>query len=171
MGVSGCGKSTLAAALADRLGCPFCEGDNLHPAANIAKMRAGHPLTDEDRWGWLDAINAWMRGQEKDGHDSVVACSALKKVYRRRLEKDLPAGSVLFVWIDGDFDLIADRMRHRTGHFMPESLLRSQFDTLEPPTSDEPVVRLSAADEPDRQLGDALEGVRVFYGADHNKEA
>ncbi len=163
MGVSGCGKSTLAAALAEHLHCDFGEGDDSHPAANIAKMAAGHPLTDEDRWCWLDSINAWTRGKEEAGDDSVVACSALKKAYRIRLAKDLPEGSVLFIWIDGSYELIASRLASRTGHFMPPSLLRSQFDTLEPPASDEPAVRIDAALPPARQLEEARKAVERFY--------
>lgn len=169
MGVAGCGKSTLGAELATRLHCVFGEGDAFHPAANVAKMKAGHPLTDEDRWGWLDAINAWMRGKEAEGRSTVVACSALKKVYRTRLSRGLPAGSVLFVWIKGDYKLIAGRMERRTGHFMPVSLLRSQFDTLEPPQPGEPFVTISASLPPERQLEEAAGLIADFYGGEHNK--
>lgn len=163
MGVSGCGKSTLGASLAAHLRCDFGEGDDFHPAANIAKMAAGHPLTDEDRAGWLDRLNAWMRGKEEAGHNSVLACSALKRTYRTRLMEGLPKGSVLFLWIDGDYGLTASRLASRTGHFMPPSLLRSQFDTLEPPTADEPAVRLDAALPPAKQLEEAQKAVGRFY--------
>ena len=169
MGVGGCGKSTLASLLASRLQCDFGEGDDFHPAANIAKMRAGHPLTDEDRWGWLAALNTWMLDHERAGKDTVLACSALKASYRRRLAKGLPPKSIVFVWIDGDFELIASRMAARTNHFMPESLLRSQFETLEPPTASEPVIRIDAALSSQEQLDKAAEGIDDFYDIDHNK--
>jgi gluconokinase len=143
MGVSGAGKSTLAAALAERLGWPFQEGDALHPAANIAKMKAGEPLTDADRLPWLDAIGAWIDGQLGRNQSGVVTCSALKRAYRDRLAKGRPG--VTFVFIQLDSGRVAERMAARRGHFMPPSLLASQFAALEPPGPDEPVIVVDGA--------------------------
>ncbi len=139
MGVSGSGKSSVGAAIATHLGLPFRDADSFHPAANIEKMSAGIPLTDADRWPWLDAIGAALR--DTDG-GLVVACSALKRIYRDRLTKT--AGKpVIFIWLDGSKETIAGRMGGRTGHFMPTSLLDSQFATLQPPQPDELAVRVS----------------------------
>ena len=135
MGVSGSGKSTIAAALAERLGWTFEDGDRFHPASNVAKMRAGHPLTDEDRLPWLEAISDEIgRVCEAGGH-LVVACSALKHAYRNILLRG--RDDVRFVFLNGSQGLIAERLAHRKGHFMPPGLLDSQFKTLEPPLADE----------------------------------
>ncbi len=135
MGVSGSGKTTIAAMLAERLGWRFLEGDAFHPAANVAKMKAGTPLADADRWPWLRAISAAI-GQ---GSDAVVACSALKRAYRDVLRAD--RDDVRLVYLKGDRALIARRMVLRTDHFMPTALLDSQFATLEEPDEGEnPVV-------------------------------
>ena len=139
MGVSGSGKSSVGKELARRLDMPFRDADEFHPKANIDKMSAGIPLTDEDRWPWLDAIGKALR--ESDGR-LIVACSALKRVYRDRLNR-AAARPVIFLWLDGSKETIADRMAHRQHHFMPESLLDSQFATLEPPAPDELVARVS----------------------------
>ncbi len=135
MGVSGSGKTTVAEALARRLRCDFAEGDAFHPEANVAKMRAGIPLDDLDREPWLDAIAAWIAQVRDSGKRCVVACSALKRAYRRRLA----AGhdDVRFVYLQGDYDLIASRLALRRGHYMPLALLRSQFDALEEPGPEE----------------------------------
>ena len=135
MGVSGSGKTTVAEALARRLRCDFAEGDAFHPEANVAKMRAGIPLDDQDREPWLDAIAAWIAQVRDSGKRCVVACSALKRAYRRRLA----AGhdDVRFVYLQGDYDLIAGRLARRRGHYMPPALLRSQFDALEEPGREE----------------------------------
>jgi gluconokinase len=143
MGVSGVGKSTLAEALARRLGWTFQEGDALHPAANIAKMRAGHPLTDADRLPWLDAIGAWIDGRLGTNQSGVITCSALKRAYRDRLAKG--RRGVTFVFIRLDQAAVAARIASRRGHFMPPSLLDSQFADLEPPGQDEPVVTVDGA--------------------------
>lgn len=135
MGVSGSGKSTIAAALAERLGWTFEDGDRFHPPSNVAKMRAGHPLTDEDRWPWLGAIADEIgRICEAGGH-VVIACSALKRAYRDVLLRG--RGDVRFVFLNGSQALIAERLARRKGHFMPAGLLDSQFKTLEPPQADE----------------------------------
>jgi carbohydrate kinase (thermoresistant glucokinase family) len=143
MGVAGVGKSTLAAALAARLGWPFQEGDALHPAANIAKMAAGEPLSDADRLPWLDAIGGWIDRQLGMNQSGVVTCSALKRAYRDRLATGRPG--VRFVFIQLDLVRVAARMAARKGHFMPASLLASQFADLEPPAPDEPVIVVDGA--------------------------
>ncbi len=129
MGVAGCGKSSVGEALSALLGLPYVDGDDLHPAANVAKMRQGIPLTDADRWPWLDACAGTLaRG------DVILGCSALKRRYRDRLRG---AGDVVFVHLSGTRDLISKRMAQRRGHYMPMSLLDSQFAALEPPQPDE----------------------------------
>ena len=152
MGVAGSGKSSVGEAVADGLGMPFRDADEFHPKANIDKMSAGIPLTDDDRWPWLDAIGKALA--ESDGN-LVVACSALKRVYRERLTK--AAGRpVVFLWLDGSKETIAARMAARKHHFMPTSLLDSQFATLEPPGSDEPVARVSIEPPLDQVIAAAL---------------
>jgi gluconokinase len=135
MGVSGSGKSTIGQALADTLGWPFRDADSFHPAANVEKMRRGEPLTDNDRWPWLDAIAAWIAARLRDGKSGIVSCSALKHVYRRHIIPD--SDGVRLVYLKGSFDLIAGRLAARKGHFMPASLLKSQFEALEEPAPDE----------------------------------
>lgn len=135
MGVAGCGKSTVAHALQDRLGWALAEGDDFHPASNIAKMSSGTPLTDEDRWPWLDLIADWTAQQDGAGHSTIVTCSALRRVYRDRLST--APGRTIFIHLCGDQDLLANRMAARTDHFMPPSLLPSQLATLEPLQDDE----------------------------------
>jgi carbohydrate kinase (thermoresistant glucokinase family) len=135
MGVSGSGKSTVAGALAQRLGWLLMEGDSFHPAANVAKMVAGTPLTGEDRWPWLRAIAAAIDARRQAGESVVVACSALRRAYRDMLIDGHQ--DVLVVYLRGSKDLIAGRMAGRTGHFMPPALLDSQFATLEEPSPDE----------------------------------
>lgn len=132
MGVSGCGKSTVGAALAARLGLAYRDGDDLHPAANVEKMRAGQPLGDADRWPWLDRVAAVL----KDEAPVIIGCSALRRAYRDRIRSGA-GGPVRFVHLSGQRDLIAARMATRAGHYMPLSLLDSQFATLEPPGPDE----------------------------------
>jgi carbohydrate kinase (thermoresistant glucokinase family) len=139
MGVSGCGKSTMAAALSERLGLDMVDGDDLHLPESVAKMRAGVALQDDDRWPWLDRIGDYLSQPHAQGR--VVACSALKRVYRDRIREQ--AGDVCFVFLDGDFDLIQKRMHQRVGHYMQPGLLDSQFRTLEKPQADEnDVIRL-----------------------------
>lgn len=133
MGVAGCGKSTVARALADSLGAAFIEGDDFHPASNKAKMAAGTPLTDEDRWPWLDSLVTEVQRASAGGMPAVLSCSALRKTYRDRLRAGLPG--LRFIYLKGDFETIRSRMAARTGHFMPVGLLESQFTTLEEPRS------------------------------------
>lgn len=143
MGVAGCGKSTVAQGIQDRLGWSLAEGDDFHPAANIAKMSAGTPLTDEDRWPWLDSIVDWTADQDAAGRDTIVTCSALRRVYRDRLRT--APGRTLFLHLQGSESLLAERMAARPDHFMPASLLPSQLATLEPLESDEDGVVLDIA--------------------------
>ena len=131
MGVSGTGKTTVGKILADRLGWTFVEGDDYHPAANKAKMHAGIPLTDEDRWPWLDALRHRIDEARERGENLVLACSALKHAYQVYLRHDLDL--VHYVYLEGSEALIRERLAHRTGHFMNPGLLHSQFETLEPP--------------------------------------
>ncbi|WP_163707864.1 gluconokinase [Mycobacterium timonense] len=132
MGVSGAGKSTVGATLARRMRVPFVDADTLHPAANVAKMAAGHPLDDDDRHPWLDTVGEWLAAHRDGG---VVSCSALKRTYRDQLRAHCPG--VEFLHLSGSAELLADRLAARTDHFMPAALLRSQLDTLEPLGPDE----------------------------------
>jgi len=148
MGVSGAGKSTVGRLIAARLDCPFRDADSFHPAANIAKMSRGEPLSDEDRWPWLQGIAAWIAEHRAAGTMCVVTCSALKRVYRDIVtSKQNP--DVRLVYLKGDFDLIEARLKTRIGHFMPPGLLRSQFDALEEPGAEEHpiVVKVDATPE------------------------
>jgi gluconokinase len=141
MGVSGSGKSTIADRLAARLGWRYEDGDKFHPPANVAKMSAGHPLTDEDRWPWLQAIADEIDRTCKANQHAVVACSALKHAYRDILVHG--RRDVRIVFLNGAQDLIAGRLAARKGHFMPPGLLTSQFRTLEPPQPDERPITVS----------------------------
>jgi gluconokinase len=132
MGVSGSGKSTVGAALAQRLRVPFADADDFHPEANIDKMTAGHPLDDDDRRPWLDSIGEWLAAHDTGG---VMSCSALKMAYRDQLRNHCP--DVQFLHLAGTPDVIGRRQASRPGHFMPASLLASQFETLEPLAADE----------------------------------
>lgn len=130
MGVSGSGKTVVGQALATDLGWPFFDGDDFHPPANVAKMAAGTPLTDNDRWPWLDRLAAEMAAINARGASAVLACSALKRAYRDRLAR---AGSVRFVHLKGPYETIAARLAGRAHRYMPPALLASQFATLEEP--------------------------------------
>jgi gluconokinase len=133
MGVTGSGKSTVGTVLAERMGVPFADADDFHSAANVAKMRAGTPLDDNDRLPWLRAIGEWLAAHREGG--AVVTCSALKRAYRDILRG--AAADVVFLHLDGDIETARERVGHRPGHFMPESLVRSQFDALEKLQEDE----------------------------------
>ena len=157
MGVSGAGKSTLGAMLAKALVIPFADADDFHPPANLAKMAAGTPLTDADRWPWLDAIGAWLDAQSTAG--GVVTCSALKRVYRTRLLGARPG--VRPIHLAGEQVLIAARQAARPGHFMPPSLMASQFATLEAPAPEEGAITLSVLPPPEAVLRAALAALGV----------
>jgi gluconokinase len=162
MGVSGSGKSTVGAALARHLGVVFRDADEFHPAANVTKMSAGIPLTDEDRWPWLDAIAAALAEAGREGRGIVVACSALKRVYRDRL-RAAARRPLVFVHLTGSPTTLAKRMQTRQGHFMPASLLDSQLATLEPPSPDEGAITASV-EQPVAKVVDAVLG--QLAGAD-----
>jgi gluconokinase/shikimate kinase len=140
MGVSGCGKTTVAAIMSGRLNWPFEEGDALHPQANVDKMHAGHPLTDEDRWPWLEKVAHWVETTLDSGQNGIITCSALKRSYRDLINRR--GHDIEFVYLHGTKEMIAPRLAARHGHYMPPSLLDSQFATLEEPTPDEPAIRV-----------------------------
>ena len=144
MGVSGAGKSTVGTLIAERLGVSFRDADDFHPPANIAKMSAGQPLTDDDRWPWLDAIGAYLAAHAQGG--CVVTCSALKRAYRDRLRVAAPG--LRFVHLHVDMALVAARQAARRDHFMPASLVASQFATLEAPQDEQDVIALDVAAPP-----------------------
>ncbi|EDQ89941.1 uncharacterized protein MONBRDRAFT_18849 [Monosiga brevicollis MX1] len=154
MGVSGSGKSTVGIRLAEALHVTFVDGDHLHPAANVAKMQAGQPLTDEDRIPWLQAINQRLTAAHVDGTGLVVACSALRRAYREMLRTGL-AENLVFVYLEGSPELIGSRVKQRVGHFMPVKLLDSQFATLEPPTGEPRVITCPVATPLDALVADA----------------
>jgi gluconokinase len=147
MGVTGSGKSTVGEALAERLGVRYADADDFHPEANVAKMSAGTPLDDDDRWPWLRAIGEWLAT-----HDGVASCSALKRSYRDALRERAP--DVFFVHLHGDRETVRRRVAGRSGHFMPESLVDSQFAALEPLDADERGVVLDL-DRPVAELAEA----------------
>ena len=142
IGVSGAGKSTVMRALAGKLGWPTAEADDFHSPANVARMRSGTPLTDEDRWPWLEALASWIGEREGAGENALVTCSALRRVYRDRLRRG--HSSVRFAHLVVERAVIADRLERRHGHYMPPALLPSQLDTLEPLEPDEPGASVEA---------------------------
>ncbi|WP_197501466.1 gluconokinase [Mycobacterium sp. 852002-51057_SCH5723018] len=148
MGVSGSGKSTVGAALARRLRVPFVDADTMHPPGNIAKMTAGEPLRDDDRYPWLERVGEWLAGHPDGG---VATCSALKRRYREQLRAHCPR--VGFLHLSGSPELIAGRLAARSGHFMPAALLRSQFDALEPLGADEAGATVDASDDVEAIIG------------------
>lgn len=154
MGVSGSGKSTVAEGLVDRLGYEFAEGDDFHPPANVAAMRAGRPLDDDDRWPWLRLLADWIGERERAGRSVVVTCSALKRSYRDLLREGHP--SVWFAHVSADADLLRARVAGRSGHYMPVSLLESQLAALEPLQDDEPGAEISGAGAPEAVVDELL---------------
>jgi carbohydrate kinase (thermoresistant glucokinase family) len=154
MGVSGCGKSTVGRALAQRLGVHYIEGDDLHPSGNVERMRAGIPLTDTDRHGWLQEVAGQLANATAQSLGVVVSCSALKRAYRELLRGGAP--DVRFVYLQGDATLLAQRMAARSGHYMPPSLLQSQLDTLEPPQTDEHAITIDVAWPTERQVAEVM---------------
>ena len=156
MGVSGSGKSTIADHLAERLSWTFEDGDRFHPAGNVAKMSAGHPLTDEDRWPWLQAIADEIDRVCTAGEHAVIACSALKRAYRDILVHG--RNDVRIIYLSGKQELIASRLAARKGHFMPPGLLTSQFKTLEPPGASENPITVSIDAPVETIVGDIIAG-------------
>lgn len=155
MGVSGCGKSTAGAGLSKALGWPFRDADSFHPPANIAKMSAGIPLADEDRQPWLAAIATWIDARLAAGEPGIVSCSALKRAYRHIIVG--ARGGVRLVYLKGDLETIAARLQGRKGHFMPASLLRSQFEALEEPAAGERPVIVPVGMSPRRVVATIVE--------------
>jgi gluconokinase len=155
MGVSGSGKSTLAALLAGRLGWDFQEGDDLHPQANVEKMAAGHPLSDDDRMPWLAQIAAWIATRTSNGRPGIITCSALKRSYRDVLRGE----NVVFIYLDGPPELIARRLAVRVDHYMPAALLTSQVAALEAPAADERVITVDIRQGADVQAARVLDAL------------
>lgn len=159
MGVAGCGKSAVGEALAAALGTAFVEGDRLHPPENVARMASGEPLTDELRAGWLDAIGRRIAASIADGQSVVAACSALKRGYRRRLGGFCP--DLRFVYLEIDAETARRRVGSRKGHFMPASLVDSQFATLEAPTADEPALTVDGTGRISNIVAGVLDELRT----------
>lgn len=155
MGISGSGKTTIGRRLADRLGVPFADADDLHSSAAVAKMAAGVPLDDGDRCPWLDRVGDWLAVHETGG---VMSCSALRRGYRDRLRQW--CGSVVFVYLAVDGDTAESRIRSRTGHYMPATLVSSQIATLEQPTADEHAITLDGHREVPDLVDAAVESLR-----------
>jgi len=143
MGVTGCGKTTVGALLAEQCGWEFHDADDFHPPENVAKMKRGEALTDEDRWPWLERLHAFLLNSERQGKSLVLACSALKQAYRDRLARGCAAAR--FVFLDGDKEMIRARLAARKGHYMNPTLLDSQFAILERPQD---ALRLDTGDSP-----------------------
>jgi gluconokinase len=160
MGVSGTGKTSVAVELAEDLGCEFIEGDDLHPRQNIEKMTQGIPLTDEDRWPWLQAIAELVAVKDFEGTSTVVTCSALRRSYRAVLSDAAPT---FYVQLDAPFEVLEGRMQHRTKHFMPATLLKSQLATLEPLGDDEAGAVVDVSPPLEEVVEEALNAVRVHY--------
>lgn len=163
MGVSGSGKTTIGRLLAAELGWPFQEGDDLHPQVNVDKMHVGQPLSDEDRAPWLENVARWVEGRLDAGENGIVTCSALKRDYREVINRR--GQGVLFVYLDGSRETIAAQLGARRGHFMPPTLLDSQFDALEEPDADEPAVRVEIGLRPEL----AVEQVFAAMGIEHQQ--
>jgi gluconokinase len=164
MGVAGCGKSAVGEALAVRLGWRMIEGDRLHPPANVERMSAGLPLTDEHRWGWLDAIGAEIAAAGREGAGAIAACSALKRKYRDRLRGF--ARPILFIHLAVDKATASERVAARQGHFMPASLVDSQFADLEPPGADEGAITLDGGQPIADIVAAALAALGNHFAAD-----
>lgn len=160
MGVSATGKTTVAEQLAEEIGAEFIEGDSLHPRRNVEKMESGTPLTDEDRWPWLQAIAELVAVREHEGVSTVVTCSALKRSYRDVLRDATPT---FFVHLHAPYDVLEGRMQSRTKHFMPTTLLRSQFDTLEDLGDDESGAVVDVTPPVEEVVEEAVNAVRTHY--------
>jgi gluconokinase len=163
MGVSGTGKTTVAEQLVKQLGWPFAEGDTFHPAASVAKMHAGIPLDDDDRWPWLQALADWIGAREAAGENAVVTCSSLKRSYRDLLRTGHP--SVWFAHVDTSPDVLRERVTQRAGHYMPPSLLDSQLATLERLEPEEPGLTITGEGRPDAVAARVLEVLAAERGS------
>ncbi len=161
MGVAGSGKTTVGAALAGLVGVDFLDGDDLHPTSNVEKMHAGHPLTDADRWPWLDRVGGALADAARANHGLVVACSALKRAYRDRI-RAAAGPDLLFVFLDVSQDEAHRRLRVRLDHFMPAALLDSQFDTLESPEGEADVLPVSVFGNPSATARAVAERIAAF---------
>lgn len=157
MGAAGSGKTTVATTLSEHLGWIAAEADEFHAAASIAAMTSGIPLTDDDRWPWLESIRSWMSTQAQNGRSTIVACSALKRSYRDVLSG--AEGRVQFVHLDGAPDVLAERMETRRGHYMPVSLLPSQLEALEPLDADEDGLTVDFLEAPGHISAEILQGL------------
>ncbi len=158
MGVTGSGKTTIGTLLAQRTGTIFADADDYHPQANKDKMRAGIPLNDEDRQPWLEILNGLLRGWYQSGEGGVLACSALKEKYRETLESGIPANAIAFVWLDGDKELLSERLAARHHSYMNPKLLDSQIATLEPPKD---ALRVNIDHPPDQIVDEILKHVSL----------
>ncbi len=163
MGVSATGKTAVAEELAAKLGLDFMEGDSLHPEANIEKMASGIPLTDEDRWPWLRAIADVIAEHRKQGRSLVITCSALRRSYRDVLRSASTGDEPFFLHLHAPFEVLEKRMAHRTKHFMPTSLLHSQFDTLEPLDEDEIGARIDVSPPLQEVVEQAVTAIQAHY--------
>jgi gluconokinase len=161
MGVSGSGKTTIGTLLAQRTGTIFADADDYHPQANKDKMHAGIPLNDEDRQPWLETLNALLRKWYQSGEGGVLACSALKEKYRQTLESGIPANAIAFVWLDGDKELLAERLAARHHSYMNPKLLDSQLATLEPPKD---ALRVNIGQPEEQIVKQILEHVALTAG-------
>lgn len=158
MGVSGAGKTRIGELLAERIGCTFTDGDAFHSAANKEKMHHGIPLTDDDRWPWLQSIRAAIEEKQRAGETAVFTCSSLKRSYRDVLRgKD---ADVRFVYLHGTVEVLSERLKTRTGHFFDPSLLKSQLDTLEVPGEDE-AVQVSIDQTPEQMVNEVLAKLKL----------
>jgi gluconokinase len=162
MGVSGCGKSTVGTELSQALGWPFRDADSFHPPANVEKMSQSIPLTDDDRWPWLDAIGAWMDEHLARGEPGIVSCSALKRAYRARI--GAKRQGVRLIYLLGSQDMIASRLAARTDHYMPPALLESQFATLEEPGPEERALVVGIAMPPRYMAASIIEKLGLPAG-------
>ena len=161
MGVTGSGKTTIGTLLAKRTGTVFADADDYHPQSNKDKMRAGIPLNDDDREPWLEILNGLLRGWNQAGEGGVLACSALKQKYRQTLASGIPANSITFVWLDGDKQLLSERLSQRHHEYMNPKLLDSQFATLEPPND---ALRVVNDRTPEQVVEEILQHVSLKAG-------
>ena len=166
MGVSASGKSTIGALIAGALGVPFVDGDALHPQANIEKMAGGHPLNDDDRWPWLAIVGDTLAESGKTGPGLVIACSALRRSYRQAILDRAPQAR--FVHLHGSREVLSARIEGRSGHFMPPSLLDSQFATLEPLAEDEPGFVVDIDKSVAEIVAEAVANIRALEGASNS---